>query len=59
MLTVTSEKNSAILEGQRDRTRALVALSSEIAHELKNPLASVKGLGALTRGSSAKDGPAP
>lgn len=44
MLDAALEARRDALETQRERNRELVQLSSAIAHELKNPLATIKGL---------------
>jgi signal transduction histidine kinase len=47
LLERTLRARDEILRGHADQLRAMTTLSGEIAHELKNPLASVKGLAAL------------
>ena len=47
MVTEALQARDDALANHAEQTRALTTLASEIAHELKNPLASVKGLGAL------------
>jgi two-component system sensor histidine kinase HydH len=47
MVQTAFDARDEALSGHAEYTRALTALSGEIAHELKNPLASVKGLAAL------------
>lgn len=46
LATIISARDDALAE-HRAHEREMVALSAEIAHELKNPLATVKGLAAL------------
>jgi two-component system sensor histidine kinase HydH len=47
MIDEALEARDTALASRAEQTRALTTLSGEIAHELKNPLASVKGLAAL------------
>lgn len=47
MIDEALEARDAALASRAEQTRTLTTLSGEIAHELKNPLASVKGLAAL------------
>ena len=47
MLRRGLEAQHELLRTYQDRAHELAALSGEIAHELKNPLASIKGLSAL------------
>ena len=44
MIDAALDARRTALETQRERNRELVQLSSAIAHELKNPLATIKGL---------------
>lgn len=49
MVRRSLEDKDRALALHADAARALTSLSAEIAHELKNPLASIKGLSALLR----------
>lgn len=41
------ETRQELVQSMRERNRDLLSLSGELAHELKNPLASIQGLSAL------------
>ena len=42
-----ADTRSELIDSMRERNRELMALSAELAHELKNPLASIQGLSTL------------
>jgi len=42
-----SEARQELVQSMRERNRDLLSLSGELAHELKNPLASIQGLSTL------------
>jgi two-component system sensor histidine kinase HydH len=55
-LSQALQARAAALGNYRERADELTTLSAEIAHELKNPLATVKGLAALLgRGAEGKN----
>ena len=58
MLRSGLEAREEILSSHAERARELAALSGEIAHELKNPLASIKGLSALIAQDASPGKPA-
>jgi signal transduction histidine kinase len=55
MLERSLAARAEALELYQERLRELTVLTGQIAHELKNPLASIKGLAQLMRVESAKN----